>query len=104
MNDKTLDIEKTIREYLPQIIHMSLSTCADNKPWICEVHFAYDDELNLYFASNKNSRHATEIRANLQVAGNIVTQHFLNQKARCVSFEGIAEQIEDIDENHPAYQ
>lgn len=104
MIDQKINIEKTIREYLPQIIHMSLGTYADNKPWVCEVHFAYDDDLNLYFASSKNSRHATEIHQNPKVAGNIVTQHFLNQKTRCVSFEGTAEQIEDIDENHPAYK
>lgn len=99
----TLDIEKTIRGYLPQIIHMSLATCADNKPWASEVHFAYDDELNIYFCSSKASRHSTEIRNNPFVAGEIVTQHFLNQKTRCVSFEGTAEQIEDINEHHPAY-
>ena len=99
----TLDIEETIRGYLPQIIHMSLATSANNKPWACEVHFAYDDELNIYFCSSKASRHSTEIRQNPLVAGEIVTQHFLNQKTRCVSFEGTAEQIEDIDEHHPAY-
>ena len=32
-------IERIIREYLPQIIHMSLATVKDNKPWVCEVHF-----------------------------------------------------------------
>ncbi|HLZ15367.1 MAG TPA: hypothetical protein VKQ34_05305 [Candidatus Saccharimonadales bacterium] len=38
-----LDIEQIIRDYLPDVVHMSLATCKDNKPWVCEVHFAYDD-------------------------------------------------------------
>lgn len=97
-------VEEIIRGYLPQIVHMSLGTCADNKPWVCEVHFAWDDELNIYFVSAISSRHCEEIRKNPHVAGNIVTQHFMNQKTRCVSFEGTAEQIEDLTEDHPAFK
>ncbi len=47
------------------------------------------------------SRHCQEIAENPHVAGNIVTQHLLGQKTRCVSFEGLAEQLEDTDETHP---
>jgi uncharacterized protein YhbP (UPF0306 family) len=82
---------------------MSLATSADNKPWVCEVHFAYDDELNLYFQSLKSRRHSQEIAKNPNVAGNIVTQHPAGQKPRGVYFEGTAEIVENVDENHPAY-
>ena len=85
------EIEQIIREYIPQIIHMSLGTVHDNKPWVCEVHFSYDDELNLYFGSSIKTRHAQEILENAHVAGNIVTQHHKNQKVRCVDFEGTAQ-------------
>lgn len=104
MADKSLDIEQTIREYLPQVIHMSLATTAGNKPWVCEVHYAYDDELNLYFVSSVERRHSEEIRSNHHVAGNIVTQHFLNQKVRGVYFEGTAKQLEDLEEMQHAYK
>lgn len=86
------EIEKTIHRYLPQVIHMSLATSKDNKPWVCEVHFAYDDDLNLYFRSLTTRRHSQEIAINPNVAGNMVTQHFLSQPGvRAVYFEGIAE-------------
>ena len=104
MADESFDVEKTIREYLPQVIHMSLATVSGNKPWVCEVHYAYDDALNLYFVSGTNRRHSEELRNNAHVAGNIVTQHFLNQKVRGVYFEGTAEELGDIDEMHRAYQ
>jgi len=37
-----MNIEQKIREYLPQVIHLSLATSSENKPWVGEVHFAYD--------------------------------------------------------------
>lgn len=97
-------IEATIRDYLPQIIHMSLGTSRDNKPWVCEVHFSYDDDLNIYFCSTTDRRHCEDIKHNPHVAGNMVTQHHKNQKVRGVYFEGTAECLDDVDESHPAYQ
>lgn len=97
------EIEQIIRKYIPQVVHMSLATCADEKPWVCEVHFSYDDELNIYFCSSMQTRHCTEIRSNPKVSGTIVTQHFLNQKVRGVYFEGEAEQLEVIGEDHPGF-
>ncbi len=97
-------IETTIREYIPQIIHMSLATVKDNKPWVCEVHFSYDDGLNLYFVSSQETRHAQELIANPYVAGNIVTQHHKNQKVRCVDFEGTASMLEGTEAESTAYK
>ena len=100
---RTMDIEKIIREYLPQVIHLSLATSKGNKPWVCEVHFTYDKELNLYFRSKPDRRHSIEIELNPNVAGNIVTQHQVGEKPRGVYFEGLAERLTNVDENHPAY-
>lgn len=99
-----MDIEQKIREYLPQVIHMSLATCEGNKPWVCEVHFIYDESLNLYFRSKPDRRHSKEIVSNPNVAGNIVTQHRIGEKPRGVYFEGTAELIQNVDENHIAYK
>ena len=96
-------IESIIREYIPQIIHMSLATAKENKPWVCEVHFSYDDDLNLYFGSSSKTRHAQEILANPYVSGNIVTQHHKNQAVRCVDFEGRAEILDAEEAERTAY-
>lgn len=98
-----MDIEQKLREYLPQVIHMSLATCANSKPWVCEVHYVYDQDLNFYFRSKPDRRHSIEIAANPNVAGSIITQHEVGEKPRGVYFEGIAERLTDVDENHPAY-
>lgn len=98
-----MDIEQTIREYLPNVLHMSLATSRGDKPWICEVHFVYDDELNIYWRSRPNSRHSLDIASNPHVAGNIVEQHPLDRKPRGVYFEGTASIVDDIRQNSPIY-
>jgi uncharacterized protein YhbP (UPF0306 family) len=87
----TLDIEKIVREYVDKSLHMSLATVSDNKPWVCEVHFVYDENLNLYWRSLASRRHSQEIAANPHVAGNIVRQHALGEYPHAVYFEGTAE-------------
>jgi uncharacterized protein YhbP (UPF0306 family) len=98
------DVEKAIREYLPQVIHLSLATASTDWPWICEVHFVFDEQLNLYFRSLPSRRHSREIEGNARVAGNIVTQHAIGQKERGVSFEGTAKMLKDVDAGHVAYR
>lgn len=90
-----LDIEKIIREYIDKSIHMSLATCKLNKPWVCEVHFVYDHDLNLYYRSLKSRRHSLEIEDNPNVSGNIVKQHNIDEVAHGIYFEGKAELIKD---------
>lgn len=100
-----MDQEQVIRNYLTQIIHMSLGTVGeDGRPWVCEVHFAFDDELNLYWVSMGDARHSQEVTANPQVAGTIAVQHFLDQMPRAVSFEGTAEVLEDVTPEHLAFK
>lgn len=98
------NIEQTIRDYLPEVIHLSLASSRDNKPWVCEVHYVYDDDLNLYFRSTAACRHSTEIHENPYVAGNIVKQHGLGEKPRGVYFEGTAKMLNNVDEQHVAFQ
>lgn len=98
-----MDIEKLIREYIPNVIHMSLATSAGDKPWVCEVHYSYDQDLNLYFRSLESRRHSKEIAQNSTVAGNIVEPHGLTDKPRGVYFEGRANLLENVDENHLAF-
>ena len=95
-----MNVEQVIRDYLPDVLHMSLATSAGEQPWVCEVHFVFDEELNLYFRSKPSRRHSQEITINPSVAGNIVKSHARGEKVRGVYFEGRATQIE-VDEPSP---
>lgn len=99
-----MDIEEAIREYLANVIHMSLGTSADNKPWVCEVHFAFDSELNLYFCSFPMTRHCQEINQNPHVSGAITMQHGMGEKPLGIYFEGRAEELELQEENDGGFR
>jgi uncharacterized protein YhbP (UPF0306 family) len=98
-----MDIEQLIRENIANTVHMSLGTSRDNRPWVCEVHFAYDDDLNLYFRSLASRRHSREIADNPRVAGNIVRQFALGEMAIGVYFEGAAEKLAPGPEQDKAF-
>src|SRR6478672_10503126 len=100
MNDT--DIERLVRENIDKSIHMSLATVRDNIPWVCEVHFAYDDDLNLYWRSLKDRRHSLEIADNPNVAGNIVDKFAVGEPPVGVYFEGAAELLEPGDDQQKA--
>ena len=99
-----LNLEQIIREYIDKSIHMSFATAKDNKPWVCELHFTYDDDLNLYFRSLKTRRHSLEIAANPFVAGNIVKQHEPSESPHGIYFEGIAKLCDDPTEFPAIYE
>lgn len=98
-----MNVEATIRQYLPDIIHLSLATCSSHLPWVCELHYAYDHDLNLYFRSFKSRRHSQEIARNPNVSGSIITQHAPKDKLRGVYFEGQAKMLEGVTSDHPAF-
>jgi len=102
MNDT--DIERLVRENIDKSIHMSLATVRDNIPWVCEVHFAYDDDLNLYWRSLKDRRHSLEIADNPNVAGNIVDKFAVGEPPVGVYFEGAAELLEPGDDQQKAFE
>jgi uncharacterized protein YhbP (UPF0306 family) len=93
-----IDVEQIVREYIDKSLHMSLATTVGDKPWVCEVHFVYDDNLNLFFRSLTTRRHSQEIAANSNVAGNIVQQHTLDQYPHAIYFEGKAELFSNPDD------
>jgi uncharacterized protein YhbP (UPF0306 family) len=98
-----MDVEQIVRENINRTIHLSLGTCVENTPWVCEVHFAYDDNLNLYFRSKPSRRHSLEISQNPKVSGNIVKQHAINEEVVGLYFEGKAEMLAGVDEKNPAF-
>ncbi len=90
----SVNVEQVIRKNIDKTVHMSLATVKNNAPWVCEVHFAYDESLNLYFRSLKSRRHSQEIAANQNVAGNIIDKYTLGDAVVGVYFEGAAELLE----------
>jgi uncharacterized protein YhbP (UPF0306 family) len=66
--------KKSLREYLDSQRLMSVATQGEH-PWIANVYFVADDDLNLYFISPPEAEHSRHIAKNPQVACSIIDSH-----------------------------
>lgn len=85
---------KEAKQIIANNIYMSIATANTNGiPWISPVFFAYDDQYNLYWVSNKNSRHSQLIRANNQIAIVIFDSSAPEGEGDGVYFEATASEL-----------
>lgn len=60
---------KKAKQILSENIYCTVATSSPSgNPWISPVFFGYDDDFNIYWISDKNSKHSQLIRENPQVA------------------------------------
>ncbi len=88
-----MDASEYIKKYLSESKFMQLATVADNKPWVCTLHFVTDEDANIYWLSLPTRRHSEEIAGNNQVAVAVKT----DMPVVGVQAEGTAEIVTDID-------
>lgn len=82
-------------QYLKSQRLMTLSTCGD-KPWVSTVYYAIDDNFNLYFLSEPESKHCHDIKVNNQVGCNIAdSRQKVTDKKIGVQVQGTATQLTD---------
>jgi uncharacterized protein YhbP (UPF0306 family) len=88
-----LDPKSFVQKYLAETSIMQLATSANNKPWICSLHFIADSESNVYWISKTNSRHSEDIAANTNIA---ITIAIKTEKPLIgLQSEGVAELVTD---------
>lgn len=64
---QSMDDKQKILSYLRKYQLMSVATYGDT-PWIANVYYAVDNDLNLYFYSDPKTIHCQHIRKNKNVA------------------------------------
>ncbi len=69
-----MTLKQEIYEYLKTQRLMAVATYGET-PWIANVYYVHDEELNLYFLSKKNKEHCLAIDKNDQVAVAIADSH-----------------------------
>lgn len=102
-----LELKKLIEDYLKEAKLMQLATAIDNQPWVCNVWFAANDELNIYWFSSTTRRHSHEVLENQKVAAAIAMPQAPNDAPRGLQLSGIAEMLirqEDIDKAIAVYE
>lgn len=83
-----------IKKYLDEVKMMQLATGRDSRPWICNVWFAADDSLNIYWISSSTRRHSAEIADNDRVAAAMCVVQEPSQSDRGgIQLEGVAREL-----------
>ena len=96
----TKSLKELILSYLSEVPIISVATSLNNRPWACNVYYAFDHDLNIYFISKTFRRHSKEIRENSHVSATICAPHLepFDMPGRGIQLEGQAFQVEDISE------
>ncbi len=88
----TAETRTAIRCMLEGHNTLALATCGDGRPWAATVFYASDGDFNLYFVSDRRTRHAREILANPVVAATINADVDSWNDVRGLQIEGEAAQ------------
>src|SRR3989344_9180348 len=87
------------KEIIAKNIYMTIATATrDGEPWISPVFFAYDNDYNLFWTSEKESRHSRLIRENGRVAIVVFDSSAPEGEGDGVYFEANAAEINDPEE------
>lgn len=86
-------LKKLIADYLAEAKMMHLSTIRDGKPWICNVWFAADKNMNIYWFSSRSRRHSEDVERNPHVAAGIWIPSEPSEESRGLQLEGVAERL-----------
>ncbi|OGZ65362.1 MAG: hypothetical protein A3C50_03405 [Candidatus Staskawiczbacteria bacterium RIFCSPHIGHO2_02_FULL_43_16] len=86
------DIKRLIKEVLEKGYLMSLGTVDEGGVWVSDVIYVFDDEFNLYWISDPDTRHSKAILRTSKVAGTITAVDRGDELG--VQFEGTAQKIE----------
>ena len=102
-----MNLKKLTKDYLQEAKMMQLATSVDNQPWVCNVWFAADEDLNIYWFSANNRRHSEEVRKNPRVAAAICLPHAPEDQPRGLQLEGLAKELnsnKDIAQARSVYE
>lgn len=87
------------REIVSTIIYATIATTSeDGKPWNSPVRHVMDDELNIYWFSDKESQHSRNVRANGEVFIVIYDSTVLEGEGAGVYIEATATELDDPEE------
>lgn len=90
---------KRAKEILNTVIYATVATASESgKPWNSPVAFFADDQLNLYWFSDKESVHSKNIRQNQDIFIVIYDSTMKESTGEGVFIEAMAYEVGDMDE------
>ena len=95
VQEENMQLKTLIEQYLADAKMMQLATVANGKPWVCNVWFANDGDMNIYWFSSVTRRHSGEVAEDNHVAGAVCLSQTPEDKPRGLQFEGTAEVLDN---------
>ncbi len=80
------------------------SSSKDGEPWISPVFYGYDEAYNIYWISDKDSKHSDLIRNNPKVSIAIFNSQLPEGTADCVYLQANVEEINDAVEAEKGFK
>lgn len=91
-----MDLHKEIYNYLSTQKLMAVATNG-KYPWIANVYYVHDPDLNLYFLSKQNREHCEALLVNSKVAVAIADSHQpIYEPQKGIQMWGVAEKVNVI--------
>lgn len=90
-----MNLNKLAKNILRDNIYLSLSTCAQNRPWIAPVFYHVGRKNELYFASMPTSVHCQNIAKNPRIAFAIFDSHQKEETGVGIQASGKAQILDD---------
>lgn len=88
------DTRKLIVEVLEKGYLMSLATVDEAGPWVSELVYVHDDDLNIYWLSVPTARHSQAVLTDPRVAATIGLCYGPNGEKVGLQIQGTAEKLE----------
>lgn len=86
-------LKRLLEEVLNKGYLMSLATLDDGGVWVADVIYIHDDNLNIFWMSDSETRHSQALLKNLKVAGTITVSR-QGENNLGMQFEAVAEKID----------
>lgn len=83
-----------VRDILSKTHLMHLGTVDDGGPWVSSVIFVYDDNFNLYWMSERETRHSKALARIQEVAATITYTSKTGEPNEGLQISGRAEKLE----------
>jgi uncharacterized protein YhbP (UPF0306 family) len=90
-------LKKHILDLMKKSLVASIATSVNSKPWVANVFFTNDSDLNIYFLSSTKTRHSLEAVQNSSVAVSIYDKESTYDFVHGIQIEGEIKEANLVD-------
>jgi uncharacterized protein YhbP (UPF0306 family) len=92
------ELKQIVKQFLSERRVMVLATSDSEFPWICNVYYVVDEELNFYFLSYSHTIHVKQMLENDKVAVTVADSDQIPENdKRAVQVGGKIERVSDVE-------